>query len=394
MFQETAGMFRRLFPLLAVFALTAWAGCTAAASNPEADVEATVKATIESVTESGGKVDGWAADFQGISDWINSEPLTLEELRGKVVLVDFWTYTCVNCIRTLPYLKEWHTKYADVGLVIVGVHSPEFEFEHVTENVVQASKSFGLEYAIAQDNDFATWRAYSNNAWPAKYIIDKDGVVSYKHIGEGAYRETEKVIRKLLEKAGADLSAIPASDAEEPKFVSAARGMTGGLTRELYGGYQRNRSMVGLYVDHPEYYEGPDRVVEYSDPGGHENHRMYLQGLWYNGQEEFKHARVTEDYEDYIALKFSATSVNAVVNPERDEPFDVQVTLDGRPLLPEEAGADMVITEGQSYFRVDEGRLYEVVALPEYGTHELKLSSKSDDFALFAFTFGAYPEGP
>ena len=170
--------------------------------------------------------------------------------------------------------------------------------------------------------------------------------------------------------------------------------MTGGLTRELYGGYQRNRSMVGLYVDHPEYYEGPDRVVEYSDPGGHENHRMYLQGLWYNGQEELKHARVTEDYEDYIALKFSATSVNAVVNPERDEPFEVQVTLDGRPLLPEEAGADMVITEGQSYFRVDEGRLYEVVALPEYGTHDLKLSSKSDDFALFAFTFGAYPEGP
>ena len=395
MLRETTSVPGRLLPLVALFALAATVACGASASNPRTGVEATdFEATVEAVTETGGKVDGWAADFQGISNWINSEPLALEELRGKVVLVDFWTYTCVNCIRTLPYLKEWHEKYADKGLVIVGVHSPEFEFEHVTENVIQASKTFGLEYAIAQDNDFATWRAYSNNAWPAKYIIDKSGVVSYKHIGEGAYRETEEVIRKLLEKAGADLSSIPLNEAAEPKFVRAARGMTGGLTRELYGGYGRNRSMVGLYVDHAEYYEGPDRVVEYRDPGGHENHRMYLQGLWYNGQEELKHARVTEDYEDYIALKFSATSANAVVNPENDEPFEVQVTLDGRPLRPEEAGADVVVSEGRSYFQVDGGRLYEVVALPEYGTHELKLSSNSDDFALFAFTFGAYPEGP
>ena len=121
---------------------------------------------------------------------------------------------------------------------------------------------------------------------------------------------------------------------------------------------------------------------------------MYLQGLWFNGQEELRHARATENYEDYIGLEFSGTSVNAVVNPERTESFEVQVTLDGRPLRSEEAGTDMVITGDRSYFRVDEGRLYEVVALPEYGVHELKLSSNSDDFSLFAFTFGAYPEGP
>ena len=396
----------RILPLLASLAVLVAAGsltgCAAEASNtaPEAPP--------------GGQVGGPAADFQGISNWINSEPLTLDGLLGtdavrdaKVVLVDFWTYTCVNCIRTLPYLKDWHDKYADSGLVIVGVHTPEFEFEHLAENVVAASKSFGLEYPIAQDNDFATWTAYSNRAWPAKYLVDKDGVVRFKHIGEGKYTETEFRIRQLLEDAGADLSGVEPEVAPDPQLDPAARDWKSRnlLTRELYGGYNRNYSSFGLYVGQPKYYEGPDQVLEYTDPGDHANGNLYLHGLWYNGQEELRHARRTENYEDYIALKFSGTSANAVVNPvdaargggrdiEEAGPVEVQVTLDGRPLRPEEAGPDMVIEDGRSFFRVDEGRLYEVVALPEYGTHELKLSSNSEDFALFAFTFGAYEEGP
>ena len=387
----------RLFPLLVILAAVAglMTACAAEASNTTVDVPP------------GGQVGGPAADFQGISNWINSEPLTLDALLGtdalrdggrdaKVVLVDFWTYTCVNCIRTLPYLKDWHDKYADSGLVIVGVHTPEFEFERLTENLVAASETFGLEYPVAQDNDFATWMAYSNRAWPAKYLIDKDGVVRYKHIGEGKYTETEFRIRQLLEDAGADLSGIEPGIAPDPQLDPAARDWKAGnlLTRELYGGYNRNYSSFGLYVGQPEYYEGPDQVLEYTDPGDHGNGNLYLHGLWLNGQEELRHARQTGNYEDYIALKFSGTSANAVVSPAGTEPFEVQVTLDGRALRPEEAGPDMVIEEGRSYFRVDEGRLYEVVSLPEYGTHELKLSSNSEDFALFAFTFGAYEEGP
>ena len=374
----------RLLPLLAALAIVSAAACAAEASNTAPDVPR------------GGQVGGPAADFQGISNWVNSEPLTLDGLRGKVVLVDFWTYTCVNCIRTLSYLKDWHDKYADSGLVIVGVHTPEFEFEHLTENVAAASESFGLEYPIAQDNDFATWRAYSNRAWPAKYLVDKDGVVRYKHIGEGKYTETEFRIRQLLEDAGADLSGIELEVAADPQLDPAARDWKAGnlLTRELYGGYNRNYSSFGLYVGQPKYYEGPDQVLEYTDPGDHANGNLYLHGLWRNGQEELRHARQTENYEDYIALKFSGTSANAVVNPQDGRPYEVQVTLDGRPLRPEEAGPDMVIEEGRSYFRVDEGRLYELVSLPEYGTYELKLSSNSEDFALFAFTFGAYEEGP
>ena len=146
-----------------------------------------------------------APELQRISSWINSEPFTLESQRGQVVLVDFWTYTCINCIRTFPYLRSWHKKYADKGLVILGVHTPEFEFEKLRENVIEAMGKFGIEYPVAQDNDYGTWGAFNNRFWPAKYLIDKDGYIRYTHFGEGAYQETEQVIRELLAETGADL---------------------------------------------------------------------------------------------------------------------------------------------------------------------------------------------
>ncbi|OGG24274.1 hypothetical protein A3A79_03750 [Candidatus Gottesmanbacteria bacterium RIFCSPLOWO2_01_FULL_43_11b] len=130
--------------------------------------------------------------------WFNGNPTTIASLRGKVVLLDFWTYTCINCIRTLPYLKNWHTKYKDKGLVIIGVHTPEFEFEKNPNNVAKAIKDFGLEYLVMQDNDYATWTAFSNRYWPAKYLIDKEGNIRYTHFGEGEYDQTEKKIQELL----------------------------------------------------------------------------------------------------------------------------------------------------------------------------------------------------
>ena len=343
-----------------------------------------------------GKVGSPAPEFKDIANWINSDPLTMKELRGQVVLIDFWTYTCVNCIRTIPYLKEWHDKYADQGLVIVGVHSPEFEFEKLTENVVDSAQEFGLSYPIAQDNVMGTWGAYNNRAWPAKYLVDKDGIIRYKHFGEGAYQETEREIREALASAGVSLSDVAASTAEEPQFDSSARDrdLSKRLTREIYGGFRRNNHRSGLYVTQGKYYEGPGRVVDYVDPGEHLNHFVYLQGPWFNGLEELRHGRETEGYEDYLALRFSAITVNAVINADDAPPFQVRVTIDGHPLRADEAGPDVVVTEEGSFFTVDEPRLYEVVALPEYSSHELRLSSNSEDFALFAFTFGAYEEGP
>jgi thiol-disulfide isomerase/thioredoxin len=142
-----------------------------------------------------------APEFSGIERWLNSPPLSMQSLRGKVVLVDFWTYTCINCIRTLPHVKSWHEKYKDKGLVVVGVHTPEYPFERATANVQAAIKRFGIAYPVAQDNRYATWQAYANQYWPAVYLIDRQGRIAYTHFGEGAYEQTEARIRALLDEA-------------------------------------------------------------------------------------------------------------------------------------------------------------------------------------------------
>ena len=345
--------------------------------------------------QTGGSIGSQAPEFAGISSWINSEPLTMADLRGGVVLVDFWTYTCVNCIRTFPYLKEWHEKYADVGLTIVGVHSPEFEFEKIRANVVRSSEESGLTYPIAQDNDFVTWRAFKHLAWPAKYLIDAEGIVRYTHFGEGAYIETERQIRQLLSAIGSDITRINVGSDPGARMDTRARSLDQEmrLTDELYAGFERNL-FSGPYIDHANYYAGPDEVRTYEDPGAHFNHFLYLQGDWFNGKENLTHARETADYEDYIALKASATSVNVVIDPQVEESFDVQVTIDGRPLKPNEAGADITVEDDRSFFVVDGARMYRILELPEYGSHELALSSNSTGFAVFTFTFGGYPEGP
>ncbi|NMK49595.1 thioredoxin family protein [Achromobacter sp. Bel] len=143
-----------------------------------------------------------APEFTGIENWLNSPPLTLASQRGKVVLVDFWTYTCINCIRTLPYVTSWHQKYQDQGLVVVGVHTPEFPFERSTANVQKALERFKITYPVAQDNRYATWEAYRNQYWPAVYLIDKQGRIAYRHFGEGNYAETEAEIQRLLAQPG------------------------------------------------------------------------------------------------------------------------------------------------------------------------------------------------
>ena len=153
---------------------------------------------------------------EGVNEWINSEELILADLQAenKVVLIDFWTYTCINCIRTLPYLKQWHDKYADRGLVIVGIHTPEFEFEKSLDNVKEAVERFEIKYPVVQDNNYWTWNAFTNRYWPAKYLIDKDGYIRYSHFGEGRYDETEQAIRLLLEEA--DQAVADISDDENP----------------------------------------------------------------------------------------------------------------------------------------------------------------------------------
>jgi thiol-disulfide isomerase/thioredoxin len=350
-------------------------------------------------SSTGGEIGSLAPEFTDISTWINSEPLSITKLKGKMVLIDFWTYTCINCIRTLPFLQEWHEKYADQGLEIVGVHTPEFEFEKITSNVEGAANDLGVAWAVAQDNDFGTWRAYSNQYWPAKYLIDKDGVVRYTHFGEGGYDETELAIRELLRDSGADLSGIQRGEEDGPEVIPAAYGESRAesITRELYGGWNRNYTGTGQYIRHASYYDAPETTHEYVDDGEHINHFLSLEGSWTSDLESIKHGRSTENYEDYIALKFLARSANAVIDLEYGvDPFKVRVTIEDegsgveRPLAQDEAGTDISFENGESFINVDEGRMYLVVSLEDVASRELKFSSNSPDFGLYAMTFGAY----
>ena len=341
-----------------------------------------------------------AAEITRIDGWINSDPLLISELKGKVVLIDFWTYTCVNCIRTLPYLRDWHAKYADHGLVMIGVHTPEFEFEKDFANVKKAVEDFEIEWAVALDNEYGTWRAYENRYWPAKYLIDHNGVVRYMHFGEGKYAETEETIRGLLQQAGYDLSQVEIELPEDQKRDQEYLDNRGrGVTRELYAGWDRGyRDALygfGGYIANPEYYNSADSIMTYSDPGTYRENMLYLIGEWYAGKEEIVHPRETSDYEDSVFLRFNSKSVNVVFKPRSEgETAKVLVTLDGSPLNESNKGVDVIIGEdGQSYINVDEPRMYAVVEAGEYGSHDLRLSSNDVGLSIFAYTFGVYEAG-
>lgn len=335
-----------------------------------------------------------APELEGLGQWWNAEPFTLatEREAGRVVLIDFWTYTCVNCIRTLPYLRAWDEAYRDHGLTILGLHAPEFDFEHDPANVEEAIRRHQIAYPVAQDNDFRTWRAYENRFWPAKYLVGVDGTLRYAHFGEGDYRETEEAIRVELERAGHDLSGVPLASLDDPTRDAAATQQT----RELYAGYQRNFSSQGRYAGQDEYYIGADRLGMYEDTGPHAADQWYAHGWWRNEAEAFVHARQTDDLSDYIAVPFAARTVHVVLRgaPDPDTPLTVVAELDGRPLTPQEAGRDIEYDDaGRSVLRVQDARLYRVVALPGFAERELRLRTDSPDFAFFSFTFGSYDEG-
>ena len=349
----------------------------------------------------GGEVGNLAPEFSGINAWINSDPLTMEALRGQVVLIDFWTYTCINCIRTFPFLKQWHSRYADDGLVIVGVHAPEFEFEKIYGNVLEATEANNLSWAMAQDNDFETWRSYSNRFWPAKYLIDKEGVVRYTHFGEGGYSETEGLIRDLLAEANPSFLEtslpLPEDQTLDPGFLVSPNAE---VTRELYGGYSRGASDRtfgrGGYVQQMEYFDNKNQIGEFAIREELEPHKINFQGPWFIGPESSTHGRMTKGYEDFLSLVYSATSVNAVLTSDSGDPYKVRITVNGEFLTDKNKGSDIVIgDDGESFLWVTTPDLYNVINNDSYVRREtLKMASNSPDFGLFAFTFGVYDTGP
>jgi thiol-disulfide isomerase/thioredoxin len=187
---------RKTTTAVALFAATVAISAAAIATLVASPAASAALSPAASLVDNGNRTA--APEFTGIDKWLNSDPLTMQQLRGKVVLVDFWTYTCINCIHVLPYVKTWNQKYKDQGLVVVGVHTPEYPFERDTDNVRKAIKRFDITFPVAQDNRYATWNAYANQYWPAFYLVDKKGHVAYTHFGEGDYEQTEAKIKALL----------------------------------------------------------------------------------------------------------------------------------------------------------------------------------------------------
>ncbi|MDP4011874.1 MAG: cytochrome c biogenesis protein DipZ [Candidatus Roizmanbacteria bacterium] len=313
---------------------------------------------------------GQAPDFTGIEHWLNSEALTMDDLKGKVVLIDFWTYTCINCIRTLPYVTGWYEKYKDEGFVVIGVHTPEFEFEKKTENVAGALEKYKINYPVAQDNDFGTWRAYDNHYWPAKYLVDAEGIIRYTHFGEGDYDVTEKNIQKLLKEAGLNKEQDGATDLDSLLDIPETRS-AGDQTPETYLGLSR---MTG--------FASPERATNgnnsFTLPKSLPVNKFAFVGNWNLSSES---AKVGESGAGLL-FNFFAKDVYLVITPVSSE--DQIAVFVNDEVVTKNAGKDVE----NGFITIDEPRLYHVVSFDEKQEAILQLNFQTPGTEVFAFTFG------
>jgi cytochrome c biogenesis protein CcdA/thiol-disulfide isomerase/thioredoxin len=308
-----------------------------------------------------------APEFTGLTNWINNESLTLEDLRGKVVLVDFWTYSCINCIRTQPYLKSWHETYKDSGLIIIGVHAPEFAFEQKPENVKNAAQKAGLEYPIALDNDFSTWNAYENQYWPASYLIDKDGQVRRYHGGEGEYKETEQAIRTLLAENGGSVPEQSSSALSGEVPVSEEQ------TPETYLGTKRASNYTGM----PNLIQGTHKF----EPAklGRVN-QWTLGGTW-----EVTSEGIIAKEGSMLSFRFGAKEMYTVTANEVTDKA-ISVTLNGKPISQTNAAGEDV---KNSKITVNAAQLYKIVNYEKFKPDSVVKLTVPEGVQLNVFTFGS-----
>ncbi|HSM97572.1 MAG TPA: cytochrome c biogenesis protein DipZ [Gallionella sp.] len=311
----------------------------------------------------------------GATQWFNSPPLTSEMLRGKVVLVDFWTYSCINCLRTLPYLKAWDEKYRDQGLVIIGVHAPEFAFEKDAHNVGQAIRDLGITYPVAMDNQFAIWNAYQNQYWPAHYLIDAQGRIRDQHFGEGAYRETEQMIQTLLREAHQGVLAMSEGLVQVAGSGATAAAAAMERSPETYLGYARLRNLVSAEaIQH-------DVAVQYSIPRKLKPNQWGLSGKWLVSAE----AATVQASGGAISYRFQGRDLHLVLGTPGGKPVRFRVTLDGAAPGADH-GAD-IDAQGNGVIR--EQRLYQLIRQSgKITVHTFRIEFLDPDAEAFAFTFG------
>ena len=313
--------------------------------------------------------------LSGATGWLNSAPLTAKQLKGKVVFVDFWTYSCINCLRALPYIRAWADKYKDSGLVVIGIHTPEFDFEKELPNVQKAVKKFGITYPVALDSNQAIWNAFHNQYWPAHYFIDANGVVRYEHFGEGEYDQSERQIQKLLKEANA--KPMPANSVSvSGEGIQAAADMSNIHSPETYIGYARANhfgSPGGIVRDAEHSYTVPDdlRINEWG-----------LAGKWIDHPQ----SAALKAAGGKIAFRFYARDLHLVLGPAADgKPVHFHVTIDGKA-PGENHGVD---TDAQGNGIVTEHRLYQLVR--QKGTvtnHVFVIEFQDPGVQAFSFTFG------
>ncbi|MBA3679233.1 redoxin domain-containing protein [Candidatus Saccharibacteria bacterium] len=324
----------------------------------------------DSVTNPGAKFNVEnpypAPELSSIQSWINSDGETIAKLKGKVVLIDFWTYSCINCIRTQPYLNTWHDKYKDQGLVIIGVHAPEFAFEKVPENVRKAVVDAKIGYPVGLDNEFATWKAYNNQYWPAKYLVDKDGNVRFTHFGEGKYDETEAVIQALLKEAGSNVNT--------PIQATNDSQNSGNLTPETYLGYERGERFANSNTFKQ------DETVNYPRTTNLASNQWSLSGNWRVGKLD----TLSTGSSSSLQLRYTAKEVYLVMSGDGKSP--ARMTLNGQPLTSNSGGGSDVGVNGNLFPK--EARLYRLVksqSLTRDGLLEIQLPEGT---TINAFTFG------
>jgi cytochrome c biogenesis protein CcdA/thiol-disulfide isomerase/thioredoxin len=320
-------------------------------------------------------IEGDLPSLDGAVQWLNSPPLTAESLRGKVVLIDFWTYSCINCLRTLPYLTAWADKYRDEGLVVIGVHAPEFAFEQDVGNVTQAMKKLGINYPVAIDNDFKIWRAFNNQYWPAHYFVDANGHIRYHHFGEGNYAESEQVIQQLLREAG---HKDVGSDLITAKASGVQQGSDGQdmQSPETYVGYRRSENFAST----PDI--AADKNAAYHLPTQPTLNQWGVEGQWMIGSEQATLA----DAGGKIGYRFHARDLHLVLGPgQGGKPVRFRVMIDGK--APGDAHGTDVAPDGSG--TVTEQRLYQLVRQPgDVADHTFTIEFLDPGVNAYAFTFG------
>ena len=320
-------------------------------------------------------VEGPMPPLKGANAWINSQPLGTADLRGKVVLVDFWTYTCINWRRTMPYLRAWAEKYRDNGLVVVGVHTPEFSFEKNLDNVRRAAKELRVDYPIAVDSDYAIWNAFNNRYWPALYLIDAQGNIRHHQFGEGDYDRLESVIQQLLTEAGQtnfdrSPATLDARGAESPANWQTL------ATPETYTGYangERFASPGGMIEDRPRNYTAPDRLQLNS---------WALSGDW-TMTREFS---MVNEANGKVTFRFDARDVHLVMAPAtRGSSVRFRVTIDGQPPGPSHGGD----IDAEGFGTLDQPRMYQLIRhIPPITDRQIEIQFPDAGAQIFSFTFG------